>query len=169
MKENNGMCLFTYHRVLVPQSLKPWKLYFLSWSSCLHLPLIMTRFTLSQGKAQFWQSANVFTIQNCWSSCISVPCSASMFLVKFKKGAIPSFVGCCVEVRLQRHGFVQPPGSEKGLNLRDLCALRTSQKTPSCCPLIGHLDVSYSTEIKDRAGPGKWTTHALRGGLYRSG
>lgn len=67
-------------------------------------------FTLLQGKAQFWQSANVFTIQNCCSSCVSVPRSASRFLVKFKKGAIPSFVGCCVEVRLQRHGFVQPPG-----------------------------------------------------------
>jgi len=78
-----------------------------------------------------------------------------MFLIKFKKGAIPSFAGCCVEVRLQRHGFVQPPGIEQGLNHCDLCALRTSQKTPSPGPLIGHLDVSHSTEIKDRAGPGK--------------
>lgn len=73
-------------------------------------PLENDPFTLSQGKARFWQSGNVFTIQNCCSSCISVPCSASRFLVKFKKGAIPSFAGCCVEVTLQRHGFVQPPG-----------------------------------------------------------
>lgn len=73
-------------------------------------PLENDPITLLQGKAQFWQSANVFTIQNCCSSCNSVPCSVNRFLVKFKKGAIPSFVGCCVEVRLQRHGFVQPPG-----------------------------------------------------------
>lgn len=78
-------------------------------------------------------------------------------------------MGCCVEVGLQRRDFVQPPGISLGLNCCDLGALTTSQKTPSRCPLIGHLDVSHSMEIKDRAGPGKWTTQALRGGLYRSG
>lgn len=90
----------------------------------------MTQFTLSEVKAGFWQSVNVFAIQNCCRSCISGTSSVSRFLVKFKKGAIPSFAGCCVEVRLQRHGFVQPPGILLGLNrLWPLCPYNITENT----------------------------------------
>lgn len=129
----------------------------------------MTQFTLSQGKAWFWQSVKVLAIQNCCSGCLACTCSVRGFPVKFRKRPRLHLRDAGLKSYFRGLALCSLLGFHWAWIACDLCALTTSQKTPSRCPLIGHLDVTHSTKIKGRVDPAKWTTHTLRGGLHRSG
>lgn len=129
----------------------------------------MTQFTLSQCKAWFWQSVKDSAIQNCYSCCLARTCSGRGFPVKFRKEPQLHLLDAGLKSDFRGLALCSLLGFHWAWIACDLCALTISQKTPSQCPLIGHLDVTHSKKIKDRVDPAKWTTHTLRGGLHRSG
>lgn len=130
LKEN---LICAYSLIIVFRHVYPKTIKTIFFSPLSYLAFIspwQKQLIFSQGKSGFWQSVNVFAIQNCCSNCISGTCLVSRFLVEFKKGAIPSFAGCRVEVRHQTHDFVQSLGIQLGLNrLWPLCPYNITENT----------------------------------------